>query len=193
MAAAIRLSQQHSCSLGQPHHCGPVAPTTLRRREQRVNGSPAQLQDAGNRKANDDESADEHTDRGQSTFAGDTGFPHSRTEPSRRSSEALLHLALHQPLLRSAGSTAHWSPCLRRNKAQGRFDLAFFWTTTCISWKPGRSLLCVFCFGIASERLRSYPPLDLSTLLEAPGKEAGAFFIPLELGTRSTRFVLIGN
>ena len=158
-----------------------------------MNGSPAQLQDAGNRKANDDESADEHTDRGQSTFAGDTGFPHSRTEPSRRSSEALLHLALHQPLLRSAGSTAHWSPCLRRNKAQGRFDLAFFWTTTCISWKPGRSLLCVFCFGIASERLRSYPPLDLSTLLEAPGKEAGAFFIPLELGTRSTRFVLIGN
>jgi hypothetical protein len=40
-------------------------------------GRPAQLQDAGNRQANDDESADEHTDRGQSAFAGETGFAHS--------------------------------------------------------------------------------------------------------------------
>jgi hypothetical protein len=40
-------------------------------------GRPAQLQDAGNRQANDDESADEHTDRGQSAFTGETGFAHS--------------------------------------------------------------------------------------------------------------------
>jgi hypothetical protein len=39
-------------------------------------GLPAQLQDASNRQANDDESADEHTYRGQSTFAGRTGFAH---------------------------------------------------------------------------------------------------------------------
>ena len=56
--------------------------------------SPAHLQDASNRQANDDESADEHTDCGQSTFAGETGFAHSRTEPNRRSSGALLHLHL---------------------------------------------------------------------------------------------------
>src|SRR5262249_16685080 len=43
-------------------------------------------------------------------------------------------------------------PCLRRNKAQG---LIFFWTTTCIFWKPGRSLLRDLCFGIAAERLGS--------------------------------------
>jgi hypothetical protein len=30
----------------------------------------------------DDESADQHTDRGQSAFAGETRFAHSRTEPS---------------------------------------------------------------------------------------------------------------
>src|SRR5262252_7488811 len=40
-------------------------------------GRPAQLQDAGNRQPNDDESADEHTDRGQSAFTGETGFAHS--------------------------------------------------------------------------------------------------------------------
>ena len=40
-------------------------------------GRPAQLQDAGNRQANDDESADEHTDRGQSAFPGETAFAHS--------------------------------------------------------------------------------------------------------------------
>src|SRR5262249_1550674 len=34
---------------------------------------PAHLQDASNCQANDDESADEHTDCGQSTFAGETG------------------------------------------------------------------------------------------------------------------------
>ena len=45
-------------------------------------GGPAQLQDAGNRQANDDESADKHTDRGQSAFMGEAGFVHSRTEPS---------------------------------------------------------------------------------------------------------------
>jgi len=42
-------------------------------------GLPAQLQDASNRQANDDESADEHTDRGQSTFAR-IGFAHLGTE-----------------------------------------------------------------------------------------------------------------
>src|SRR5262249_41721529 len=36
-------------------------------------GRQAQLQDARNRQANDDESADEHTDRGQSAFTGETG------------------------------------------------------------------------------------------------------------------------
>ena len=50
---------------------------------------PAQLQDASNRQANDDESADEHTDRGQLTFTGRTGFAHSGTELS--SSGSLLH------------------------------------------------------------------------------------------------------
>jgi hypothetical protein len=30
----------------------------------------------------------------------------------------------------------------------------------------------------------------LSTLLEAPGEKVGAFFIPLEVGTGSTRFAL---
>jgi hypothetical protein len=39
-------------------------------------GGPAQLQGAGNRQANDDESADEHTDCGQSTFAAEIGFVH---------------------------------------------------------------------------------------------------------------------
>jgi len=34
---------------------------------------PAHLQGASNCQANDDESADEHTDCGQSTFAGETG------------------------------------------------------------------------------------------------------------------------
>ena len=52
---------------------------------------PAQLQDASNRQANDDESADEQTGRGQSAFAG-TGFAHSGTELSRRSLGSLLHL-----------------------------------------------------------------------------------------------------
>jgi hypothetical protein len=42
---------------------------------------PAQLQDASNRQANDDESADQHTDRGQSAFAEETGFAHFGTEP----------------------------------------------------------------------------------------------------------------
>src|SRR5262249_48790013 len=37
-------------------------------------------------------------------------------------------------------------PCLRRNKAQGRFDLAFLDNTTCIFWKPGRSLLRALFF-----------------------------------------------
>jgi len=40
-------------------------------------GCPAELQDASNRQADDDESADEHTDRGQSAFPGETGFAHS--------------------------------------------------------------------------------------------------------------------
>jgi len=61
---------------------------------------PTHLQDASNRQANDDESADEHTDCGQSTFAGETGFVHSRTEPSRRSSGSLLHAASRRPLRR---------------------------------------------------------------------------------------------
>src|SRR5260370_40937821 len=64
---------------------------------------------------------------------------------------------------------------------------------TCIFLDSGLhfldSQLVDLCFGIASERLGS-DPLDLNTLLEAPGKEAGAFFIPLELGTGSTRFAL---
>jgi hypothetical protein len=51
------------------------------------------------------------------------------------------------------------------------------------------SIWLICALGIASERLGS-DPLDLNTLLEAPGKEAGAFFITLELGTGSTRFAL---
>ena len=61
---------------------------------------PAQLQDATNRQANDDESADQHTDRGQSAFAGKTGFAHSGTEPSRMVSRSLLHPELHASQLR---------------------------------------------------------------------------------------------
>ena len=61
-------------------------------------GGPAQLQDAGNRQANDDESADEHTDCGQSTFAEEIGFVHSGIEPSRRGSGSLLHTASRRPL-----------------------------------------------------------------------------------------------
>jgi len=59
---------------------------------------PAHFQDAGNRQANDDESADEHKDCGQSTFAGETGFVHSGIEPSRRGSRSLLHTASRRPL-----------------------------------------------------------------------------------------------
>ena len=59
---------------------------------------PTHLQDAGNRHANDDESADERTDCGQSTFSEEIGFTHSRTEPSRRGSGSLLHTASRRPL-----------------------------------------------------------------------------------------------
>src|SRR5262245_45426003 len=59
---------------------------------------PAQLQDAGNRQANDDESADELTDCGQSTFAEEIVFFHSGIEPSRRGSGSLLHTASRRPL-----------------------------------------------------------------------------------------------
>src|SRR5262245_16442517 len=58
---------------------------------------PPKLQDASNRQTNDDESADKHTDRGQLAFAGETGFAHSGTEPSRRGSGSLLHQASRQP------------------------------------------------------------------------------------------------
>jgi hypothetical protein len=51
----------------------------------------AQLQDASNCQANDDESTDQHKDRGQSAFAGETGFAHSGPEPSRSGSGSLLH------------------------------------------------------------------------------------------------------
>src|SRR5262249_58736368 len=61
-------------------------------------GGLAQLQDAGNRQANDDESADEHADCGQSTFAEEIGFVHSGIEPSRRGSGSLLHTASCRPL-----------------------------------------------------------------------------------------------
>jgi len=54
----------------------------------------AQLQDASNRQANDDESTDQHKDRGQSAFAGETGFAHFGTEPSRSASGSLLRLQL---------------------------------------------------------------------------------------------------
>ena len=40
-------------------------------------GFPAQLQDAANRQANDDEGADEHTDCGQLAFAEEVGFAHA--------------------------------------------------------------------------------------------------------------------
>jgi len=59
---------------------------------------PAHLQDASNRQANDDESADEHTDCGQSTFAEEIGFVHSGIEPSRTGSISLLHAASRCPL-----------------------------------------------------------------------------------------------
>jgi hypothetical protein len=50
---------------------------------------PAQLQDASNCQDNDDESADEHADRGQSAFAGETGFAHPGTEPNSLGSPAI--------------------------------------------------------------------------------------------------------
>jgi hypothetical protein len=62
--------------------CGDVSDGRTRR---------AQLQDASNRQANDDESTDQHKDRGQSAFAGETWFAHSGTEPSRSGSGWLLH------------------------------------------------------------------------------------------------------
>jgi hypothetical protein len=60
-------------------------------------GLPAQLQDASNRQANDDESGDEHPHRGQSTFAGRTGVSSFGTQISRRNSGSLLHLASQRP------------------------------------------------------------------------------------------------
>jgi hypothetical protein len=56
---------------------------------------PAQLQDASNCQANDDESADKHTDRGQLAFAGETGFAHSGTEPNSLGSPAPADLFDH--------------------------------------------------------------------------------------------------
>jgi hypothetical protein len=60
----------HSLSLvnADQSFCGDVSDGRTRR---------AQLQDASNRQANDDESTDQHKDRGQSAFAGETGFAHS--------------------------------------------------------------------------------------------------------------------
>jgi hypothetical protein len=82
----------HSISLVNANQsfCGDVSDGRTR---------PAQLH-ASNRQANDDESAHEHTDRGQPVFAETTGFAHSGTEPSRRGSRSLLHLRLHASQLR---------------------------------------------------------------------------------------------
>ena len=66
---------------------------------------PAQLQDASNCQANDDESADKHTDRGQSAFAGETGFAHSGTEPNSLGSPARADLFDH---LVGAGEQRWW-------------------------------------------------------------------------------------
>jgi hypothetical protein len=82
-------------------------------------GGPAQLQDAGHRQANDDESADEHTDCGQSTFAEEIGLVHSGIEPSRRGSGSLLHTASRRPLrtpglLRYSSDAPVVAPCTRR-------------------------------------------------------------------------------
>jgi hypothetical protein len=75
------------------------------------------LQDASNRQANDDESADEHTHRGQSTFAGRKGFAHlgqrlageicvryctSRLSPSRSGNYKRAGTPLEQSPLRGA-------------------------------------------------------------------------------------------
>jgi hypothetical protein len=74
----------HSLSLvnADQSFCGDVSHGRTRR---------PQLQDASNRQANDGESTDEHKDRGQSAFAGETGFAHSGPEPSRSGSGWLLH------------------------------------------------------------------------------------------------------
>jgi hypothetical protein len=51
---------------------------------------PAQLQHASNCQANDDESADEHTERDYFVFGRETGFAHCGIEPSRSPSGSLL-------------------------------------------------------------------------------------------------------
>jgi len=85
--------------------------------------SPAHLQDASNRQANDDESADEHTDCGQSTFLGEIGFFHSGTEPSRWSSGSLLHTSLRH----SPGNQRKFT----HYQGYHRQRLAFFWPAFC--------------------------------------------------------------
>jgi hypothetical protein len=55
---------------------------------------PTQLQDASNCQANNGESAHQHKDRCQMTFAKESGFAHSGTEPSGSASGSLLRLQL---------------------------------------------------------------------------------------------------